>query len=64
MDNQEEFWISQFGDEYTDRNNDFLIKNNINLFEKILNSRHDKHNQHFYHCYYCLNHFNFTTNYY
>jgi spore coat polysaccharide biosynthesis protein SpsF len=36
MDNQEEFWISQFGDEYTDRNNDFLIKNNINLFEKIL----------------------------
>jgi len=36
MDNQEEFWISQFGDEYTDRNNDFLLKNNINLFEKIL----------------------------
>lgn len=36
MDKQEEFWINQFGDEYTDRNNDFLLKNNINLFEKIL----------------------------
>jgi hypothetical protein len=36
MDNQEEFWINQFGDEYTDRNNDFLLKNNISLFGKIL----------------------------
>jgi len=33
---QEDFWKNEFGDNYTDRNNEDLIKNNINFFEKIL----------------------------
>ena len=33
---QEIFWKNEFGTEYTDRNNEQLIKNNINLFKKIL----------------------------
>jgi spore coat polysaccharide biosynthesis protein SpsF len=36
MDEQEIFWKTDFGNEYTERNNECLIKNNINLFEKIL----------------------------
>ena len=33
---QELFWEGNFGNEYTDRNNDILINNNVNLFKKIL----------------------------
>lgn len=33
---QEEFWIGEFGDEYTDRNNDELFKNKYNFFSNIL----------------------------
>ncbi len=36
MTEQEKFWEGEFGDEYTDRNNEIIIKNNINLFEQIL----------------------------
>jgi pseudaminic acid biosynthesis-associated methylase len=36
MDEQEEFWKDEFGNEYTDRNNESLLNNNINLFNKIL----------------------------
>ena len=36
MTEQENFWEGEFGNEYTDRNNEIIIKNNINLFEKIL----------------------------
>ncbi len=36
MDEQETFWKSDFGNEYTDRNNQDLIKNNTNLFNKII----------------------------
>jgi pseudaminic acid biosynthesis-associated methylase len=35
MDEQEFFWKNDFGNEYTDRNNEELIKNNINLFNNI-----------------------------
>ena len=38
MDEQEKFWAEKFGNEYTERNNEFLVKNNINLFNKILNN--------------------------
>jgi pseudaminic acid biosynthesis-associated methylase len=33
---QESFWKGEFGTEYTERNNNELIKNNTNLFKKIL----------------------------
>ena len=36
MTEQENFWEGEFGNEYTDRNNEIIIKNNVNLFEKIL----------------------------
>lgn len=36
MDEQECFWSNNFGDEYTERNNENLIKNNENLFNKII----------------------------
>jgi spore coat polysaccharide biosynthesis protein SpsF len=36
MTEQEIFWQEEFGNDYTDRNNDDLIKNNKNLFLKIL----------------------------
>jgi len=37
MDEQEFFWKNNFGNEYTDRNNnEELINNNINLFNNIL----------------------------
>jgi pseudaminic acid biosynthesis-associated methylase len=36
MDEQEFFWKNEFGNEYTDRNNEKLIENNINLFNKII----------------------------
>jgi pseudaminic acid biosynthesis-associated methylase len=36
MTEQEKFWEGEFGNEYTDRNNEIIIKNNVNLFEKIL----------------------------
>jgi spore coat polysaccharide biosynthesis protein SpsF len=36
MTEQELFWKGDFGNEYTDRNNENLINNNINLFKKIL----------------------------
>lgn len=38
MDEQEIFWKNEFGDEYTDRNNENIekIENNINFFSKIL----------------------------
>lgn len=36
MDEQEKFWKGEFGNEYTDRNNDSLIKNNMDFFSKIL----------------------------
>ena len=36
MDEKEVFWKNEFGNEYTDRNNEELIKNNINLFSNIL----------------------------
>lgn len=32
MDEQELFWKNSFGDDYTDRNDEKLIINNINLF--------------------------------
>jgi pseudaminic acid biosynthesis-associated methylase len=35
MDEQEFFWKNEFGNDYTDRNNEELIKNNINLFNNI-----------------------------
>ena len=35
MDEQEFFWKEDFGNEYTDRNNEELIKNNANLFSNI-----------------------------
>lgn len=35
MDEQEFFWKEDFGNEYTDRNNEELIKNNVNLFSNI-----------------------------
>ena len=35
MDEQEFFWKNEFGNEYTDRNNENLIKNNMNLFNNI-----------------------------
>ena len=34
MTEQENFWEGEFGNEYTDRNNEIIIKNNDNLFEK------------------------------
>lgn len=36
MDEQELFWKNSFGDDYTDRNDEKLIINNINLFSNIL----------------------------
>jgi len=33
---QEMFWEGEFGNEYTDRNNEDLINSNINLFKSIL----------------------------
>jgi pseudaminic acid biosynthesis-associated methylase len=36
MDEQETFWSDTFGDDYTSRNNEELIINNINLFNKII----------------------------
>lgn len=37
-DAQEIFWAGDFGLEYTERNNNDLIPNNVNLFKKILNN--------------------------
>jgi pseudaminic acid biosynthesis-associated methylase len=36
MDEQESFWTNEFGNEYTDRNNEKLIEHNVNLFNKII----------------------------
>lgn len=36
MDEQESFWKNEFGNEYTDRNNEKLIEHNVNLFNKII----------------------------
>ncbi len=36
MDEQELFWKNNFGNEYTERNNEYLVKNNMNLFNKII----------------------------
>jgi spore coat polysaccharide biosynthesis protein SpsF len=33
---QELFWEGEFGNEYTNRNNEDLLKSNVNLFKKIL----------------------------
>ena len=35
LDEQELFWKNEFGDDYTDRNNDLLLINKIELFKKI-----------------------------
>jgi len=35
LDEQELFWKNEFGDNYTDRNNDLLLINKIELFKRI-----------------------------
>ena len=36
LDEQEEFWKNEFGDEYSERNNYDIYENKKNLFEKII----------------------------
>lgn len=36
MDEQEKFWSGDFGNEYTERNNESLLKSNIVFFSRIL----------------------------
>ncbi len=36
MDEQEKFWSGNFGNEYTERNNEILLKSNIVFFSRIL----------------------------